>query len=521
MSDPTGPAAVKPRCFVYLRRSQDREDRQQLSIEKQDRRVKEVVKENGLIPIYLLPEEMSARKLGRPVFEDMITRIKAHEARYISVWHLSRLSRNPVDGGMIVHLLDTGDLLGIYTPSRTYRNTPDDKAFLAIELAFAKKNNDDLSEQVKDSFVDKRAHGQYPGPAPIGYINAIIRPGERNIVPDPEKASKVIDCFNFASTGVHTLHDVWVRAWDIGLRSRTGRRLGKQTVAEMLQRRVYAGVFKYGGPEWHKGSYEPLITMELFNKVQVAMGWAKQSKSDKPSTTAGRYYPYKGLLLCQTCKFNVTAYTRPKKLAKGGSTEYTYYTCTKKNRKIVCKEPQIASPRLEKQIKLKASEFEITENDAAECKHWVQELYDSHVAKKNQYIPVWLSDQKAAQQALDTLDEKLEARVISDDRYKARAAQHQTTLARTKELLASSNDDAKRWLELSNETFSGVVNIGEVFEMANDDERRRLMMFLGSNWYLGNKKVALTPRKPLDLLHVSTRNPDWRARPDSNRRSPP
>gem|GEM_PF-5532990 len=41
--------------------------------------------------------------------------------------------------------------------------------------------------------------------------------------------------------------------------------------------------------------------------------------------------------------------------------------------------------------------------------------------------------------------------------------------------------------------------------------RRKLMMYVGSNWYLTNKKVALTSRKPLDLLRSTTRNPNWRA----------
>src|SRR5674476_390384 len=31
-------------------------------------------------------------------------------------------------------------------------------------------------------------------------------------------------------------------------------------------------VFSHGG-EYHKGSYDPLISIELFDKVQVAMGW--------------------------------------------------------------------------------------------------------------------------------------------------------------------------------------------------------------------------------------------------------
>lgn len=96
-----------------------------------------------------------------------------------------------------------------------------------------------------------------------------------------------------------------------------------------------------------------------------------------------------------------------------------------------------------------------------------------------------------------------------------RAAKHTETLARTKQLLNAANTDAERWLELAKGTFSSVTNLGEVFQEANDQERRQLMMFIGSNWYLGNKKVVLTPRKPLNLLFVSDRNPNWRARLDS------
>ena len=119
------------------------------------------------------------------------------------------------------------------------------------------------------------------------------------------------------------------------------------------------------------------------------------------------------------------------------------------------------------------------------------------------------------------LDDKLEHGVITDDRYQLRAAKHQSIVVRTTKLLNGSSQDAKRWLELCNETFNSVTNIGEVFELANDEERRQLMLYLGTNWTLSNKKVALTPREPLNMLHKNTRKSDWRARPDLNRRSPP
>ncbi len=408
---------------------------------------------------------------------------------------------------------------GGYGAIRT--NTTNDKMFLGIEFALAKRNTDDLSDQVKEGFETKRNHGQYPGPGPIGYINAIVGPGERNIVPDPDKAPKVVRLFEMAATGLHTLHDLWREAKNIGLSSRKGNTLGKQTLAELLQRRAYTGVFRYGGEVWHQGSYEPLISVELFDQAQLRMGWVRAKKRDKPATTSGRYYPYKGMVLCGNCRFNITAYTKPKTLANGKHAEYVFYTCTKKSTKVECKEQQVAAALLEQEIKSRMQEYEISAEDGVECHRWLDRHYSDYIMKRDQHRPAWLKQQREARKALDTLDEKLEAGVITDERYKLRAQKHEDTLARTTELLATSNTDAERWLELAKETFSEVVNLGEVFEIANDDERRRLMMFLGSNWYLGNKKVALTPREPLSLLHSSNRNHDWRARPDSNRRSPP
>lgn len=511
---------LKSRCFVYLRRSQDREDRQQLSIEKQDEAVRQLVEDNEFEPIYMPPEERSAKHPGRPIFNEMVRRLENNEARRLVVWHLSRLSRNAKDAGVIVQLLDDGYLLSIHTPGRVYRNTPEDKAFLTIELAFAKKNNDDLSKQVQESFAQKRNHGQYPGPAPMGYVNVILKTGGRNIAPDPESCDKVLRLFEMAGTGLYTLDDLWKEAVNAGLTTRQGNAIGKQTIADMLQRRTYTGVFKYGGNDWHQGTYQPLIDVGLFDKVQVAMGW-KRSSARRPATTSGRDYLYKGLLLCQTCKFNITAYTKPKKLASGREAEYIFYTCTKKNRKIKCDEPQLSDKLLEAEVLANMQEYEISEADGKECSDWLDRHYNEFIKERTRYKPLWLKDLKQAQTALDTLDGKLESGTMSDERYKLRATKHEENIARTTKLLKATDTDADRWLELAKETFSGVVNLGEVFQEADDLEKRQLMMFLGSNWHLGNKKVALIPREPLSALRLNSELPNWRARPDSNRRSPP
>lgn len=507
------------KCFVYLRRSQDREDRQQLSIDKQDAQVREIIKNHGFAGIQLPPEERSAKYPGRPIFNDMLERIYSGEAKYIAVWATSRLSRNPIDGGAIIYALDTGKLHAIYTPTKVYRNTSEDKMMLGIEFAFAKKNNDDLSVQVREGFETKRRHGQYPGPAPIGYRNAMISLGERNIEPDPVYAPLVVQLFQAAASGRYSLHDLWIYAFEIGIRSKRDKRLAKQTVAEVLKRRLYTGVFKYGGDEWHKGTYQPLIGVDLYDQVQYQMGWTR--KRVIGASTSGRFYPYKGVLICETCRFNITAYTKKKSLKNGDTAEYIFYSCTKKSKFVDCTEPQIPDSELKNAIREQFERYEITEDEALACSRYLEVFYDDYINQKYKRLEKARAEKRQAEKNLNTLDEKLETGVIDDSRYKLRSAIHLEIIARTSQQLEESDDDAKRWLELAKEVFSRAINLADVFDMANDDEKRQLMTYLGSNWSLGNKKVALKVRKPLHLLDSSNRNLDWRARPDLNRRSPP
>ena len=172
-------------------------------------------------------------------------------------------------------------------------------------------------------------------------------------------------------------------------------------------------------------------------------------------------------------------------------------------------------------IKAEVSDYEISGETAEQCKAMLHNLFDDYQTHQNRYIEVWQHDQQQAKKALNVLDQKLETGVITDERYMARSAKHEQVLARTTQQLESSGKEAERWLELADELFTSVTDISEVFEMADEQEKRKLMLHLGLNWTLSNKKVAVTPRKPLDLLHKSNRHSDWRARPDSNRRSPP
>jgi DNA invertase Pin-like site-specific DNA recombinase len=101
--------------FLYARKSTDTEDKQVLSIQSQLTEVREYAKKENLVIVQEFQEAKTAKSPGRPIFNEMIKRIEKGEASGIIAWHPDRLARNSIDGGKIIYLVDTGDLLNLLT----------------------------------------------------------------------------------------------------------------------------------------------------------------------------------------------------------------------------------------------------------------------------------------------------------------------------------------------------------------------------------------------------------------------
>lgn len=506
----------KTKAFVYLRKSQDREDRQVLSIEGQMKAARKLIAQNNLAPIFLPPEQQSAYRRGRPVFDDMMRRIEAGEARHIVCWDAKRLSRNPHDAGRVIGNMSESQVLSIITSGQTFHCTSTDMFYLTILLGVSKKESDDTSAGVLRGYATKYERGEYPTFAPTGYIN--VKTGHtRNIAPDPERAPQFIAVCEAAATGKYTFDELWHYAKDeVGLTSRFGNPIKRSSLWDMLQNSIYYGYYQHGG-EWHWGEFEPLITKDLFDRVQVSMGWANPRTRN---STAGAFYPYK-MMSCAYCGHNLTAYTKPKKLVNGQTAYYTYYVCTKKSKKLKCKEPQITNIDLEQQVGELMHPFEISREDANECKRLVRRFHKELTENRTVRLTEWRSEQKETEKKIANLLEMRMDKEITHNEFLDYKVSLNRKLVRTKQQIDKTHEDADRWLELAEELFSTAVSIADTFKIATDEEKRELLLELGSNWQMSNKKVRFTPRKPYDLLVNRTDNSNWRARPDSNRRSPP
>ncbi len=149
--------------FLYARKSTDVEDKQVLSIDAQINELREFAERERLGITAELIEKQSAKIPGRPIFNDMLTRIEAGEADGILAWHPDRLARNSVDGGRIIYLLDTEKLKTLKFPTLRFETDPQGKFMLNIMFGQSKYYVDSLSENTKRGLREKIRRGEYPG----------------------------------------------------------------------------------------------------------------------------------------------------------------------------------------------------------------------------------------------------------------------------------------------------------------------------------------------------------------------
>ena len=327
---------------LYARKSSESDERQAMSIGSQLKEMLSLAKRESINIVETKEESHSAKASGtRPVFVKMMSEIKKGKFNGILTWAPDRLSRNAGDLGSLVDLMDQGKLLKIQTYSQSFANSPNEKFLLMILCSQAKLENDNRGVNVKRGLKAKCQMGIRPGIAPIGYINVMSNNRISEVVPDPERAWVVEEMFKRVAEYGHSGRTL--RKWlkEIGFQTRAGKLLALSRIYSTLGNTFYYGEFEYGD-EWYKGSHKPLITKQLWDKVQEQL-------LTSPKKWHQKKFPFKTLCICGSCKGGVTAEERYKKLKYGGFNKHIYYHCAR-SVDYDCDEPYITEQDLIQQL---------------------------------------------------------------------------------------------------------------------------------------------------------------------------
>lgn len=338
---------VRVTYCLYARKSTESEERQILSIDSQIKEMLQLADREGLEVVTMKRESHSAKETGqRPIFNEIIEELNAGKFNAILTWAPDRISRNAGDLGKIVDLMDAGKLHEIRTFGQRFSNSPSEKFLLMILGSQAKLENDNRGVNVKRGLRTRCEMGLRPGVAPVGYSNEKHADKKCHAIIDPLRGPVIKQMFEKAANekwSGRKIHQ-WLK-FDLNFTSRANKNMTLSSVYLVLQNPFYYGVFEY--PEksgnWYQGKHQPLVTKELFDRVQ------EQLKRDRIVRSDIKEFAFTKLMMCGNCGSGISADEKFKKLKDGTSNRYVYYGCTKA-RDLKCKGGYIREEELIDQL---------------------------------------------------------------------------------------------------------------------------------------------------------------------------
>lgn len=302
---------------IYTRVSTEDQKENGFSLQDQERRLREHCQKNNKRIVKHYQDDYSAKNFNRPAFNEFlndVTTKKIKVSEFICV-RVDRFSRN-VQATYLMR--DTLRKLGIevtYLENNVDLGIPENLLVDLIQSALPQIENERRGLNTKNGLRQAKREGRWVARAPKGYMN--------------DKNSKTVVIGKDAHFVKRAFHEVALQIKSVdqirlGL-VKEGFDCSKQQFYNLLKNPFYAGYIKIEAwknekEENVKGLHDPLVSEELFNKVQEVFRKGKM-KDVRPSKYNDKF-PLRGHLICNQCGNKLTASS-----SKGRSKHYSYYHC--------------------------------------------------------------------------------------------------------------------------------------------------------------------------------------------------
>ena len=210
---------------------------------------------------------------------------------------------------------------------------------------FAKAYVRQIGDNVSRSIAEAIKRGEFRANAPLGY--SYVQTDQRLV--QNEKAPLVKQMFELYATGRYSLETLADTMRKKGLREKkrritiTGKKVdrGEMPISSMTVWYVLQNLFYTSRSlERSRGrderilvegkNYEPLISRELFDKVQKVLALNNQKKNDQARNPTQAYYKFRKMIKCGWCGCSLTPENMAQnfKNQKSAGAQVNYYHCS-------------------------------------------------------------------------------------------------------------------------------------------------------------------------------------------------
>jgi DNA invertase Pin-like site-specific DNA recombinase len=441
----------------YARVSTEEQAQTNNSLTVQKNKIASYCEQNGLHLVKVFEASESARNAERPVFQEMLEYCRKHstDISHLIVSDLSRLARNVADQVQTFVMMNQ---FGIKLVSIDDPITDDSAVGKLSRNMIGMVNqffSDSLSERTRQRMQMAVKAGRFPWPAPIGYLNV-----NKELRLDPERAPLVREAFEMIASGRYVTTDAVLKVVTaMGLRTKKGRPLSKQTFARMLSNEIYSG-WVVSGDIHVKGTHEAIVSEDVFRTVQTRLN----SKAI-PHKKLSEDFPLRGVVRCVQCGKMLTA-----GWAKGRHHSYARYWCWTPG----CRAVGISRDDLEGQFVGLLSRMEPTAELLAQLPERIAELWSQRkerIAADAARLSRRLANEKALNQK--AVVAKLKEEISADD-FDAFKKANAEEIFRIEAEISALDSERSTMEEMLKQAEVQAVDLVAAWEKGNVNQRQEL-----------------------------------------------
>lgn len=300
---------------VYTRVSTDEQAREGYSLDAQLKAIKKYAQNNDILidSKYIFSDEgISGRKAEkRPAFMEMIKQAKSRPRKFdvILVHKFDRFSRNREDSVVYKSLLKKE--YGIPVISISEPLDPDDKMSVIMEAfleAMAEYYSLNLSGEVRKGQLEKHSKGELQTNPSFGY-----NVSDNKLIVNENEANVVKMIFEQYAIDNLPMMQIARNVNALNVKTKRGRHFENRTIYYILNNPVYIGKLRYTPGRRNSydfddpntilvdGQHEPIISIELWNSVQMKLTKNAKWKKPKQHIDINPKNWTKGLVRCKEC----------------------------------------------------------------------------------------------------------------------------------------------------------------------------------------------------------------------------
>lgn len=521
---------------VMLARVSSRKQERGASLDAQVESIQAYCHRNDLTIVEPTPKAFvfteSSTRGGRKKFNEMIDFIEHQKRKTAIVVHtLDRLQRGFGECEKIKELLKADKIEVHFIQEALILDkfsSDDDFTRYDFGILSAKLYLTSMNRNVRRSQKHNREAGLWQGLAPIGYLNAKDERKRATLILDPERAPIIKQIFEEYATGDHSIQSVWKSALDKGFTSKEpnynprsknfGKRcpVSKNKIHDILTNPFYYGCMYVADEEIDEKTkkpiktfykkiqhaYEPIISKELFDKVQTILKSKNKENFCKEQKYAGIPFSLRGLIKCE-CGCMMT----PERHKKKGNI-YTYLRCPHRNKD--CKQYLVPEETILNQlnqeifqkIRISPTMHELLKTSI------IQSLEDEK--KINANVRKKITDEIfMVDSRLERLWESYLDRVIDKPKYEAEKEKYLTQKRELEEKANKYTDITKELKENVEKAINFVADVSNLMEVASPDDKNMLLKRLLDNCVLHGDTLTYEIKAPFDKLISCNNYKQW------------